>query len=83
MTSEELKAMSEMSFDDVDKDELIEIGSMSYDMDKPPVERVKKLFSTGRNPYFRKAGDGTIIKLSFSDNGRSFEDNLVNLITGE
>jgi hypothetical protein len=83
MTSEELKKMSEMTFRDVERDELIELGSMTYDMDKPPGERVEKLFSTGKNPYFRRAGDGSIIKISFSSNGRSFEDNLVNLITGE
>jgi hypothetical protein len=81
MTSEELKAMSEMTFDDVDSEDMIELGSLKFDMEKPPEERVKKLLSLGKNPYFRRTASGSKIKISFAENGRSFEDNMVNLLS--
>jgi hypothetical protein len=83
MTSEELKKMSEMTFDDVGDEDMIELGSMRFDMEAPPEERVKKLLSSGKNPYFRRTTTGSKIKISFTDNGRSFEENMVNLLSGQ
>ncbi len=81
MTSEELKRMSEMTFEDVESDDISEIGAFRFDMDKSPAERIKKLLESGKNPYFRKTGDGAVIRISFANNGRSFEDNMVNLLS--
>ena len=83
MTSEELRKMSEMTFEDVDIDDVPEIGEFKFDMDKPPAERIKKFFESGKNPYFRKTSDGAMIRISFTNNGRSFEDNMVNLLSGQ
>ena len=83
MTSEDLRKMSEMTFEDVDGDDIAEIGSIRFDMDKPPVDRMRKILGSGKNPYFRKTGDGAIIKISFANNGRSFEDNMVNLLSSQ
>lgn len=83
VTSEELKRMSEMTFEDIANDDISEIGSFKFDMDKPPADRMRKFFESGKNPYFRKTSDGTKIKISFANNGRSFEDNMVNLLSGQ
>lgn len=83
MTSEELRKMSEMTFEDVDIDDVQEIGEFKFDMDKPPVDRIRKILGSGKNPYFRKTNDGTMIKISFANNGRSFEDNMVNLLSSQ
>lgn len=80
MTSEELQQMSRMTFEDVRDDEILTFESMPFDRKSTVAERVKSLLAAGKNPYFRRAGDGTLIKISFSDNGRSFEDNLVALL---
>lgn len=83
MTSEELKRMSEMTFEDVENDDIPEIGGFKFDMDKSPADRMKKFLESGKNPYFRKTSDGAKIRISFANNGRSFEDNMVNLISGQ
>ena len=81
MTSEELQDMSRMTFDDVRGDDILPVGGVSFDKADSVSERIKLLLATGKNPYFRRAEDGAVIKISFTDNGRSFEDNLVALLT--
>ena len=81
MTSEELRKMSEMTFDDVVGDEVFPLGKVRHDGRCSVEERVKKMLSSGKNPYFRRTEDGALIKISFTENGRSFEDNLVTLLS--
>lgn len=83
MTAEELRKMSEMTFDEVNDDDIPKLGSFRYDMDMLPAERVERLLASGKNPYFRKTCSGSKIKISFADNGRSFEDNMVNLLSSQ
>ena len=68
LTREELERMSRMSFEDVDQEQIPIFGKDSGSF----------------NPYFRKPVEGGsyIVKISFSNNGRSFTDAVAAMLMG-
>ncbi len=81
MTLNELEMMSEMDFADVENSEIALLDSGKMNFSKPPEERVLDLLKSGKNPYFRRSGN-SIVKISFSNNGKSFSDALAHAISG-
>ena len=67
-------------FSDFKLEELTDINSLRIDGDKSVEERRKQYLRQMGNPYMVRVGD-TMVKISFSDSGTSFEDAFENLLT--
>ena len=81
MTSIELLKMRNMRFEEINKDEVINIGGFKVDNTKPVEERICTVLSKDKNPYFRKTTDGCVVKIGFSNNGRTFRDNFLGIFS--
>lgn len=67
-------------FSDFKLEELTDINSLRIDGDKSVEERRKQYLRQVGNPYMVRVGN-TMVKISFSDSGTSFEDAFENLLT--
>lgn len=81
MTSIELLKMRNMRLEEINKDEVINIGGFKVDTTKPVESRIFTVLSRNINPYFRKTTDGCVIKIGFSNNGRTFRDNFLGIFS--
>ena len=59
--------------------ELVDIRTVSVDMEKPKEERISEFVQQIRNPYLFKCGE-FVVKASFSENGQSLEDCIKGII---
>lgn len=66
MTFEELEALSKMSFNDIDKDSIIDINNIIINQVLSKTERILDFLEKTENPYFLKCGS-VLIKISFAD----------------
>lgn len=67
-------------FSDVKTEQLTDIGSLRIDGSKPVEERRRQYLKQVGNPYMVKVGD-TAVRLSFANNGVSFEEAFENLLS--
>ena len=81
MTSVELRKMKNMQLEEINKDEVINFGGFKVDTSKPVENRIFTVLSRNINPYFRKTSDGCVIKIGFSNNGRTFQDNFLSIFS--
>ena len=79
MTEEEKRALQSLDFSDVKPEELFDISKIRIDSSKSVEERREQFLRQTGNPYMVRVGD-TIVKVSFSDNGTSFEEAFENLL---
>ena len=78
---EEYKKYKNMSIDEVDESELVDINSVEVRMDLPPKERLQHTLDQVKNPYFFKVGK-YIVKSTFSeDSGVSIGDCIRGLLS--
>lgn len=80
ITLEELDRMKDTDIRMVDKAELVDIRNVKIDTEKPVTERIEDYVRQIRNPYCFKVGD-VAVKVSFSENGGSFEDRFEQMLT--
>lgn len=66
-------------FPDVEPEELADISRLRIDVNLPAEERKKQYIRQTGNPYMVRVGD-TVVKISFSDAGISFEEAFENLL---
>lgn len=66
MTQEELEVFRNSSFEDIDKDKLIDIKNISINQSLQKEERIIDFMKTVENPYFFKCGN-VFVKVSFAD----------------
>ena len=73
MTREEYKHMMELDFDDVNDEDIVDIGEL-YIEPSLPIERKRMAYvKKVKNPYLVRDGD-IKIKVRFANNGISMED---------
>ena len=71
---EKYKEYMNMSIDEIDESELVDINDVDVRMDLPPKERLKYTLDQVKNPYFFKVGK-YIVKSTFSEgSGCTIED---------
>ena len=76
----EFEKYKNMSIDEIDESELVDINDVDVRMDLPPKERLKYTLDQVKNPYFFKVGK-YIVKSTFSeDSGITIEDCLRGLL---
>lgn len=64
------------TFDNVDKEKIIDYKDLVIDTDKPVLERIKDYLIQNETGYFIKVGS-TIVKFEFSDNSRLLAENCI------
>ena len=79
ISREELIRMKNMSFDEVNPDDMIDVDNFHIDVELSKSEKIRQILESGKNPYFLKSGN-TIIKIGFVDTTRTIEDALESLI---
>ena len=79
LTREELLHMRNMSFDDINPDEVADIKDLDVDVTKPKREKILSVLESGRNPYFIKSGN-ILVKIGFASTNRTIEEALESLV---
>lgn len=69
----DFEAMKNVSLESVNKDELVDIQSISVDKELPKEERIAEFIRQIKNPYCYKCGK-FIVKARYADNGPSLEE---------
>lgn len=65
--------------EEIRTEELVDIRTVSVDMEKPKEERISEFVQQIRNPYLFKCGE-FVVKASFSENGQRLEDCIKGII---
>lgn len=79
LTREELLHMRNLSFDDVDPEEIPDVKDLNIDVKKTKKEKILGILESGRNPYFIKSGN-VIVKIGFASTSRTIEEALESLV---
>mgnify|MGYP001622988692 FL=1 len=80
VTREELIRMRNMTFDEIDPDDAIDLDADDdIDVTLSKKEKILKVLNSGKNPYFCKS-QGTLIKIGFNPNGVPIEEALKSLV---
>lgn len=79
LTREELLHMRNMSFEDINPEEIPDIRELDIDVTKSKKEKVLGILESGRNPYFIKTGN-VIVKIGFASTSRTIEEALESLV---
>lgn len=79
LTREELLHMRNLSFDEVNPEEIPDIKDFNIDVKKTKKEKILGILESGRNPYFIKSGN-VIVKIGFASTNRTIEEALESLV---
>lgn len=79
LTREELLRMRNMSFEEVNPEEIPDLKDMDIDVTKSKREKILGVLESGRNPYFIKTGN-VVVKIGFASTSRTIEEALENLV---
>lgn len=82
ISREKLLRMKNMTFDEVDPDDIIDVDDSHIDVTLSKSEKIKQILESGKNPYFLKYGS-TIVKIGYADTTRTIEDALESLVSLE
>lgn len=82
ISREELLRMKNMTFDEVNPDDIIDVEDFHIDATLSKSEKIKQILESGKNPYCLKSGN-TIIKIGYADTTRTIEDALESLVSLE
>ena len=74
-----LQAMKDVNLTDVSTDELVDIKDVFVNRELSKNERITAFVQQIKNPYCFKCGK-FVVKVRYSDNGRSMEDCLKNIL---
>lgn len=73
----ELKSMSAMGIDQIDRNSLIDIKDIKIDPSLPPKQRMEHYLKQIKNPYFFMSGD-TLVHIRFINKEKSLSQSLIN-----
>ena len=79
LTREELLHMRDLSFDDINPEEIPDVKDLNIDVKKTKKEKILGILESGRNPYFIKSGN-VIVKIGFASTSRTIEEALESLV---
>ena len=79
LTREELLQMRNLSFDDINPEEIPDVKDLNIDVKKTKQEKILGILESGRNPYFIKSGN-VIVKIGFASTSRTIEEALESLV---
>lgn len=79
LTREELLRMRNMSFEEVNPEEIPDLKDMDIDVTKSKREKILEILESGRNPYFIKTGN-VVVKIGFASTSRTIEEALESLV---
>lgn len=79
LTRKELLYMRNLSFDEVNPEEIPDIKDFNIDVKKTKKEKILGILESGRNPYFIKSGN-VIVKIGFASTSRTIEEALESLV---
>jgi hypothetical protein len=79
LTREELLRMRNMSFEEINPEEIPDLKDMDIDVTKSKREKIMGVLESGRNPYFIKTGN-VIVKIGFASTSRTIEEALESLV---
>ena len=79
LTREELLRMRNMSFEEINPEEIPDLKDMDIDVTKSKREKILGVLESGRNPYFIKTGN-VVVKIGFASTSRTIEEALENLV---
>jgi len=79
LTREELLRMRNMSFEEVNPEEIPDLKDMDIDVTKSKREKILGILESGRNPYFIKTGN-VVVKIGFASTSRTIEEALESLV---
>ncbi len=79
LTREELLRMRNMSFEEVNPEEIPDLKDMDIDVTKSKKEKILGVLESGRNPYFIKTGN-VVVKIGFASTSRTIEEALESLV---
>lgn len=74
------ESMKNIDICTVDPNILVDIETVNIDTSLPPDEKFKQFVEQIKNPYLFKC-NGVVVKLSFSKNGGSFQENFENYLS--
>lgn len=76
LTTEELKRMAEMTFDDITPEETATFDEAAKLRGADPAQTLRSFREKGYNPYFRRTAgkEGYAVKISFTNNGTRLAD---------
>lgn len=78
LTREELLHMRNMSFSDINPEDVPDIEDLDIDVTKSKKEKIMSVLESGRNPYFIKSGN-ILVKIGFASTNRTIEEALESL----
>lgn len=79
LTREELLHMRNLSFDEVNPEEIPDVKDLNIDVKKTKKEKILGILESGRNPYFIRSGN-IIVKIGFASTSRTIEEALESLV---
>lgn len=79
LTRQELLHMRNLSFDDINPDEVPDIKDLEIDVAKKKKEKIQGVLESGRNPYFIKSGN-ILVKIGFASTNRTIDEALESLV---
>lgn len=79
LTREELLRMRNMSFEEINPEEIPDLKDMDIDVTKSKREKILGVLESGRNPYFIKTGN-VVVKIGFASTSRTIEEALESLV---
>ena len=79
ITREELLRMRNMTFDEINPDEVPDIDDLDIDVTKSKREKILEVLESGRNPFFVESGN-ILVKIGFASTSRTIEEALESLV---
>lgn len=79
LTQLDLNAMKQVDIQLVDPNTLVDINDIHIDANLPKEERQKEFVRQIKNPYCFKVGE-IVVKISYADNGETFEQAMENYL---
>lgn len=79
LTRENLLHMRNMSFDEINPEDVPDIKELDIDVTKSKQEKILSVLESGRNPYFVKSGN-ILVKIGFASTNRTIEEALESLV---
>lgn len=81
MTAEELKQLRNIDVKDVDRDKLVDLQDIKINEKLSIDKRIESFIEQVKNLYCFKV-DGVVVKVAFSEDGKSFKEQFEQMILG-
>lgn len=75
----DITSMKSVDIRSVDKESLVDLGSIQIDSSKPVQERIQSFLQQIQNPYCFRIGD-VAVKVNYRSDGPSFQQNFEDVL---